>query len=77
MSFYNIRGASRAARLQPSYDYASVVQIYLMKGTCEIYVVGSRDYVLPISRTRFPDLQKQTHKNFLFFLSQQGSPEPP
>lgn len=56
MSFYNVRGASRAARLQPSYDYASVVQIYLMKGTCEIYVVGSRDYVLPISRTRFPDL---------------------
>lgn len=43
VSFYNVHGASRAARLQPSYDYASVVQIHLMKGTCEIYVAGSGD----------------------------------
>lgn len=50
MSFYNIRGASRAARLQPSDDnYASVAQIYLMKGTCEVRVVGSHDDVLPMS----------------------------
>lgn len=48
MSFYNIRGASRAARLQPSDgNYASVAQTYLMKGTCE--QVGSYDDVLLMS----------------------------
>lgn len=48
VSFYNIRGASRAARLQPSHgNYASVAQTYLMKGTCE--QVGSYNDVLLMS----------------------------
>ncbi len=68
VSFYNVHGASRAARLQPSYDYAAVVQIHLMKGTCEIYAVGSGDDGLPIHRTRLPDLEEQTHQKIAFFV---------
>lgn len=50
VSFYNICGASRAARLQLSDDdYASVAQTYVMKGTCEVCVAGSYNDVLPMS----------------------------